>query len=109
MIVLPDRGFFRRKGDAAFTMIGFSGEVFSDVEEYVRHLAAHLPEPYLHSRDMKQYVESLRGVAAGTITRDQAMKKMPALKRVGGMCPCSKAVRWVMDVAEDSAGSPSSN
>ncbi|HZE19253.1 MAG TPA: hypothetical protein VE402_03950, partial [Candidatus Angelobacter sp.] len=109
MIVLPDRGFFRRKGDAAFTMIGFSGETFTEVEEYVRHLAAHLPEPYLHSRDMKTYVESLRGIAAGTMTREQAMKKMPALKRVGGMCPCSKSVRWVMDAPEDGTASPSTN
>ena len=71
--------------------------LFRSVEEYVRHIAAHLPEPYLHSRDMKQYVESLRQVAAGTITRDQAIRKMPTLKRVGGMCPCSKSVRWVME------------
>jgi 1,2-phenylacetyl-CoA epoxidase catalytic subunit len=109
LIELPHTGFFRRKGDAAFTMVGFAGETFGDVEEYVRHLAAHLPEPYLHSRDMKQYVESLRQVAAGTITRDQAIKKMPALKRVGGMCPCSKSVRWVMENgAEESrpAGPP---
>ena len=108
MIELPDRGFFRRKGDAAYTMVGFSGESFTDVEEYVRHLAAHLPEPYLHSRDMKQYVESLRQVAGGTMTRDQAIKKMPVLKRVGGMCPCSKSVRWVMDVAEGPAGGTAS-
>ena len=46
---------------------------------------------------MKQYVESLRQVAAGTLTRDQAIKKTPTLKRVGGMCPCSKSVRWVME------------
>src|SRR2546427_2879396 len=97
MIELPERGFFRRKGDAAFTMVGFAGETFTDVEEYVRHLAAHLPEPYLASRDMKHYVESLRQDASGAITRKQAMKKMPALKRVGGMCPCSKSVRWVME------------
>ncbi len=107
--LVADRGIFRRKGDAAFTMIGFSGETFTEVEEYVRHLAAHLPEPYLHSRDMKTYVESLRGIAAGTMTREQAMKKMPALKRVGGMCPCSKSVRWVMDAPEDGTASPSTN
>jgi hypothetical protein len=39
------------------------------------------------------------------MTRDQAMKKMPALKRVGGMCPCSKSVRWVMDTPADVAAS----
>jgi len=78
-------------------MTGAGGEPFADVDEYVRHLAAHLPEPYLHSRDMKQYVETLRQVQAGRITVDQAIKKMPALKRVGGACPCSKAVRWVVE------------
>jgi hypothetical protein len=102
LIELPDRRFFRRKGDSAFTMVGFHGERFTDVEEYVRHLAAHLPEPYLASRDMKQYVEALRQVTSGAITLEQAMRKMPILKRVGGMCPCSKAVRWVM---EEGAGS----
>ena len=99
LIVLPAKGFFRRKGDAAFTMIGFAGESFTDVEEYVRHLAAHLPEPYLASRDMKHYVETLRQVHAGTITLEQAIRKVPSLKRVGGACPCSKSVRWVVEDA----------
>ena len=99
LIVLPAKGFFRRKGDAAFTMVGFAGESFTDVEEYVRHLAAHLPEPYLASRDMKHYVETLRQVHAGTITLEQAIRKVPSLKRVGGACPCSKSVRWVVEDA----------
>jgi hypothetical protein len=49
---------------------------------------------------MRQYVETLRDVAAGTITAEQAMKKMPNLKRVGGVCPCSKSVRWVVEEPE---------
>jgi len=71
-----------------------------DQYEYVYiadHEWRHLPEPYLASRDMKHYVESLRQIASGAITRDQAMKKMPALKPVGGVCPCSKSVRWVVE------------
>ena len=31
---------------------------------------------------------------------EQAMKKMPNLKRVGGVCPCSKSVRWVVEEPE---------
>ena len=39
-----------------------------------------------------------RGVAAGTIELKKAIASMPRLARVGGACPCSKSVRWVMDV-----------
>src|SRR5258705_13017692 len=87
MIELPDRAFFRRKGDAAFTMVGFAGESFTDVEEYVRHLAAHLPEPYLHSRDMKQYVESLRAVVAGANHPEQGREKKSAPEAGRGGVP----------------------
>ena len=103
MIVLPDMRFFRRKGEPAFTMVGTRGESFDSVDEYVRHLKANLPEPYLHSRDMSGYIATLRDLAAGKIDVAQAMKKMPALKRVGGVCPCSKSVRWVV---EDEAPAP---
>jgi benzoyl-CoA 2,3-dioxygenase component B len=97
LIEIPDRRFFRRKGEPAWTMVGTRGEVFTDVDEYLRHLKANLPEPYLHSRDMKQYVETLRDVHAGRITVDQAIRRMPKLKRVGGVCPCSKSVRWIVE------------
>jgi hypothetical protein len=100
LLTLPDRRFFRRKGEPAWTLIGAGGEAYEDVDAYVRHLAQVLPDPYLHSRDMRQYVETLRDVAAGTITAEQAMKKMPNLKRVGGVCPCSKSVRWVVEEPE---------
>jgi hypothetical protein len=97
LIELPDMRFFRRKGAPAFSMVGTRGEGFTDADEYVRHLKAHLPEPYLHSRDMKNYIETLREVAAGRVTVDEAIKRMPKLKRVGGVCPCSKSVRWVVE------------
>jgi len=103
LIELPDMRFFRRKGEPAFTMVGSRGEGFADADEFLRHLKANLPDPYLHSRDMKLYLETLRGVAAGTITVDQAIKKMPKLKRVGGVCPCSNSVRWVVEDAAPEA------
>ena len=65
--------------------------------DYIRYLAVHLPEPYMASRDMKLYMETLNDVAAGTLTVKDAMHRMPKLKRVGGTCPCSKSVRWVME------------
>jgi 1,2-phenylacetyl-CoA epoxidase catalytic subunit len=97
LLHVPDRGFFRRKGEPAFEMIGVEGEAFADVDAYIRHLTQHLPEAYLTTRDMRAYTEMLRQVAAGTMPREEAVKRMPRLKRVGGSCPCSRAVRWVMD------------
>src|SRR5262245_40276867 len=68
LLILPDRRYFRRKGEPAWTMVGTRGETFDDVDAYVRHLARTLPDPYLHSGDMRQYVETLRDVMAGRVT-----------------------------------------
>jgi hypothetical protein len=54
------------------------------------------------SRDLKGYAEVLRKVAAGEMTVKDGIMKMPKLKRVGGTCPCSRSVRWVV---EEGAGS----
>jgi 1,2-phenylacetyl-CoA epoxidase catalytic subunit len=97
LLVMPDRRFFRRKGESAFGMVGVDGEPFTDAEEYLRYLSRHLNEGYVASRDMKNYAAALRGVAAGTLAVKDAIMQMPKLKRVGGTCPCSKGVRWVMD------------
>ena len=104
LLRLPDRRFFRRKGEPAFSMVGFEGEEFTDVEAYLRHVADHLPEAYLASRDLKNYFEVLRQVAAGKLTVAEGIMKMPKLKRVGGNCPCSRAVRWVMEEPAAPAG-----
>jgi hypothetical protein len=106
LIRIPHPSFFRRKGEPAFTMVGTRGEAYTDVESYLRHLKSALPEPYLHSRDMKMYLETLRDVVAGRVPVDQAIRKMPKLKRVGGMCPCSKSVRWVMEEETATAAVP---
>src|SRR5437870_7242490 len=37
---LPDRRFFRRRGEPAFQMVGTRGETFTDVERYVAHVLA---------------------------------------------------------------------
>jgi 1,2-phenylacetyl-CoA epoxidase catalytic subunit len=104
LLRLPDRRFFRRKGEPAWTMIGVDGESFSDAAEYLRHLAKHLPEPYLAARDMRMYAEMLVKVAAGEMTPQDAIMKMPRLKRVGGTCPCSKSVRWVVEDPAETSG-----
>ena len=94
---LPDARFFRRKGEVAFQMIGVAGEEFTDADTYLRYLAKHLNDGYVASRDMRLYAEALRQVVAGTLTVEQGVKAMPKLKRMGGTCPCSKSVRWVME------------
>ena len=78
-------------------MVGVNGEPFDDAESYLRHLASHLPEPYMASRDLKMYVDALRRVVGGELSVKDAIAQMPRLKRVGGTCPCSRSVRWVVD------------
>jgi len=97
LLRIPDRRFFRRKGESAWSMIGPTGETFTDADVYLRDLAKHLPEAYLTTRDMRMYSEMLHKVVAGELTAADAIKKMPRLKRVGGSCPCSNAVRWVVE------------
>jgi 1,2-phenylacetyl-CoA epoxidase catalytic subunit len=104
LLRLPDRRFFRRRGEPAFQMIGHDGEQFTDVEAYIAHALAHLPEAYRASVDVKHWIEMQRGVANGTIELKKAISSMPRLARVGGACPCSKSVRWVVDVPEGASG-----
>jgi len=97
LLRVPDVRFFRRKGENAFRMTGLDGESYEDADAYLRHLAANLNDGYVASRDLRNYAEALREVAAGTKTVEEAVRAMPRLKRVGGSCPCSKGVRWVME------------
>ncbi len=101
LIHMPDPGFFRRRGVPAFQMIGFAGETFDGLDDYLGHLRRHLPESYLAGSDFRDYVETLKQVVAGEVTATDASRRMPNLRRVGGSCPCSRAVRWV--VAEPAA------
>ena len=101
LLRLPDRRFFRRKGEAAFEMIGIDGETFTDADEYIRYLSKNLNEGYVASRDLVNFADVLRKVKSGAMTVKDGIMAMPKLKRLGGMCPCSKGVRWVM---EDESG-----
>lgn len=97
LVHMPDRRFFRRRGVPAYEMTGWQGEQFDDAEEYLAHLKRHLPDSYRASSDFGFYVSQLRRVGAGEITATEASRQTPALRRVGGSCPCSRAVRWVVD------------
>jgi benzoyl-CoA 2,3-dioxygenase component B len=97
LVHMPHREFFRRRGVPAFRMIGWDGEEYQDVDLYLRHLAQHLPDSYRAGRDFRDYVELLRKIGDDELTADEAARTMPTLRRVGGVCPCSRAVRWVVD------------
>ena len=97
LLHIPHLGFFRRRGVPAFHMIGVAGETYTDFQEYLQHLVQSLPESYRASRDFKDYVELLKQVQAGALKPEEAAGRAPVLRRVGGSCPCSKSVRWVVD------------
>ena len=97
LLRLPCAGFLRRRGVGAFLMVGTGGEPYDNLQEYLHHLAAALPEAYRAGRDFKDYVDALGQVRRGELTAEAAAAQMPALRRVGGACPCSKSVRWVVD------------
>ncbi|MGH7725711.1 MAG: Phenylacetic acid catabolic protein [Candidatus Eiseniibacteriota bacterium] len=95
LLYVPHREFFRRRGEPAFRMVGVDGRTFTDAEAFIRHLADALPQAYLASKDMADYSDLIRRVAAGEVTIEQASKKSPVMKRKESICPCSKSVRWV--------------
>jgi benzoyl-CoA 2,3-dioxygenase component B len=94
---LPHPRFFRRRGVHAFATADFDGNPVADLETYKRILVERLPAATRAGRDYRWYLETLEDVVSGKLTPDQAAKRMPALRRVGGVCPCSRAVRWVID------------
>jgi 1,2-phenylacetyl-CoA epoxidase catalytic subunit len=108
LLRMPHAEFFRRRGVPAFRMVGVDGETFGDLHAYLQHLSAQLPDAYRAGRDYKDYVELLAQIERGETTIEKASSKMPALRRVGGACPCSKSVRWVAeDPAAAAASTPS--
>lgn len=106
LLRMPHQNFFRRRGVPAFSKVGFGGESYDDLGAYTRHLVDNLPESYLAGWDFKDYLEGLRQVEAGELTAEQAAARMPTLRRVGGVCPCSNSVRWSSDPAVVEAGAP---
>ena len=78
-------------------MVGIDGETFEDVEDYLTYLMKHLPAAYRAGRDYRWYEDAIRKVASGETDASAASRTMPELRRVGGVCPCSKSVRWIVD------------
>lgn len=99
LLRLPHREYARRRGVPAFTLVGVDGERFDTLEAFLAHLVRTLPDGYRATRDFSDYVENVTAVARGEKTIEQAQKFMPQLRRVGGVCPCSKSVRWLADEA----------
>jgi 1,2-phenylacetyl-CoA epoxidase catalytic subunit len=97
LLRLPHPDYFRRRGVPAFRMVGVDGEAWSDLRSYLQHLVRTLPESYRASRDFKEFVELLTAVQEGRMKAEEAASHAPTLRRVGGACSCSKAVRWVVD------------
>jgi hypothetical protein len=97
LLHMPHPEFFRRRGVPAFRMVGFAGEGFDDLPAYLRHLEEHLPDAYRAGVDYKEHIQALAQVVRGELDAKQAAARMPTLRRVGGSCPCSKSVRWVVD------------
>jgi hypothetical protein len=105
LLRIPHMDFFRRRGVPAFRMTGVDGGRFDDVDAYARHLKSRLPEAYSAGSDFRDYLETLRRVVGGELTVRDAVGRMPQLRRVGGACPCSKSVRWVIDEPPEARGS----
>ncbi|MCB1007372.1 MAG: phenylacetate-CoA oxygenase subunit PaaI [Acidobacteria bacterium] len=99
LLRVPHVDFFRRRGEPAFRMVGFDGETYEEVEAYLTHLTRMLPDGYRATRDFQDFVEAQTAVARGEKEPEEAQRQMPQLRRVGGVCPCSRAVRWVADEA----------
>jgi 1,2-phenylacetyl-CoA epoxidase catalytic subunit len=106
LLRVPHSEFLRRRGVPAFRMVGAGGETFAGLHDYLHHLAGALPESYRAGRDYKEYVDALAKVQRGEMTAEAAASQMPALRRVGGACPCSKSVRWVIDAPAAAAAAP---
>src|SRR5437867_5029865 len=88
LLRLPDRRFFRRRGEYAYQMVGTKGESFADVEPYVAHVLANLPEAYRASIDTKHWADLQRKVSRGEMLLKAAIRSMASLARVGGGCSC---------------------
>ncbi len=97
LLRMPHAEFYRRRGVPAFRMVGVDGTRFEQFADYLDHLRRHLPESYFAGRDFKDYVDTLRQITRGELTIQDATRRMPELRRVAGSCPCSRAVRWVLE------------
>ena len=101
LLRVPDARFFRRKGE---TRVPDDRRRRRDVHRRGRLPALPGEEPERRLRREPRHAAVRRHAARGRRRArrrvEQAVKAMPKLKRVGGTCPCSKGVRWVMEDAD---------
>jgi hypothetical protein len=97
LLTVPDVSFFRRRGIHAYQTTRVDGQPIADLESYKAHLVANLPGTYPAGRDFANYLDLVRRVGTGELSVEKAVASLPNLSRVGGVCPCSRAVRWVLD------------
>jgi len=97
LLYLPDVKFFRRRGLHAYLPYNVTGEKIADWHGLKQHIEQVLPGTYPAGRDFNGYLDLMRQIGEGTLTPEEAVPLLPNLSRVGGVCPCSRAVRWVMD------------
>ncbi len=96
LITLPHKRYFRRRGPHAFLLVDRAGNDMTDFDAFRKEMGRVQPDAYVVNRDYIDYLEKARQVATGELDQVDAVRTMPQLSRVGGACPCSNAVRWVV-------------
>jgi 1,2-phenylacetyl-CoA epoxidase catalytic subunit len=104
LLRLPHHSFFRRRGIYSYQMLDLDGQPIATLDAFKKHLTRVLPEAYATARDMTKFYELMGKVIAGEVKAEDAVHILPNLSRVGGVCPCSRAVRWVIDEPVKSNG-----
>ena len=104
LLRLPHKSFFRRRGIHAYKMLDIDGKPVTTLADLKHHLGRVLPEAYATARDMTKFHEIMSKIVAGEVKAEDAVHMLPNLSRVGGVCPCSRAVRWVIDEPAKSNG-----
>jgi 1,2-phenylacetyl-CoA epoxidase catalytic subunit len=95
LLKLPSDKFYRRRGVYGYQAFDVDGHPIADMKRLKQHLVDVMPGTYPAGRDMGHYMELMYQIERGEITAEQAVPQLPNLSRVGGVCPCSKAVRWI--------------
>jgi 1,2-phenylacetyl-CoA epoxidase catalytic subunit len=71
LLSIPDRRFFRRRGEHAFAMVAPDGSACADLENYVRCLRRSLPDAYVSGPNFGKFVADLRTQQSGGPVEDR--------------------------------------
>ena len=80
---------------AVIAMVSIGNGAKAQVEEQIASLGENVILVFSGSMTASGIRTGWGG--AGTLKIEEATGRMPSLRRVGGACTCSKAVRWVVD------------